>query len=183
MSPAPRVILDENQIKLTIDRICHQLIEYHGDFSNSVLIGIQPRGGYLSDRIKKRIDELMPNNQLKYGKIDPTFYRDDFRTKTAPITPSAMELNFVIDKHKAILVDDVFFTGRTVRAAMDALMDFGRPDKVELLVLIDRRFNRHLPIQADYIGKEIDSVISEKVIVNWEIETGIKDSVSLYESE
>ena len=169
MSQTPRVILDEKQISLIIDRMCHQLIEKHADFSNAILIGIQPRGAFLADRIKSRLDEIMPDNNLKTGKLDHTFYRDDFRTKDAPITPSIMELNFILDKRDVILVDDVFFTGRTVRAAMDALMDFGRPDKVELLVLIDRRFKRHLPIQADYIGKQVDSVISEKVIVNWEI--------------
>ena len=183
MSQTPRVILDEKQISLIIDRMCHQLIERHADFSHSVIVGIQPRGVLLADKIVNRLNEINPDNNLRVGKVDPTFYRDDFRTKDSPIAPSTMELDIILDKLNVILVDDVFFTGRTVRAAMDALMDFGRPDKVELLVLIDRRFKRHLPIQADYVGKVVDSVISEKVKVNWEIETGNNDEVTLYESE
>ncbi len=183
MTHSPRVLLDAKKISLIIDRMCHELIERHGNFSNAVLLGIQPRGTLFSDKIFERLNKISKANYLKYGKIDPTFYRDDFRFNDNLILPNTIELDFELDKKDVILVDDVFFTGRTVRAAMDALLDYGRPDKVELLVLIDRRFNRHLPIQADFVGKTVDSVISEKVKVVWKGEGEKEDKVILFESE
>ena len=120
-----------------------------------------------------------PNLDLNYGKIDPTFYRDDFRTKDEPIIPSSTEFDFEIDNKHLILIDDVFYTGRTVRSALDAIHDFGRPSKVNLLVLINRRFSKELPIQPDYVGERVDSIASEKVIVEWK-ETHGEDKVLLY---
>ncbi len=169
----PRVILNTPQFALTIDRLCYQLIENHNDFKDTVLIGIQPRGIYLSNRINERLKVLRPDSQFQYGKLDITFYRDDFRRREKPLEASTTELDFVqIEGKKVILVDDVLYTGRTIRSAMDALLDFGRPKQVELLVLIDRRYTRHLPIEANYVGKKVDSIASELVRVEWHDQDG-----------
>src|SRR5687768_15810522 len=125
---------------------------------------MQPRGVYVSDKLMQELQKsLMP--QVSYGKLDITFYRDDVRKELH--VPNKTEINFSIENKKVILVDDVLYTGRTIRAALDALLDFGRPAKVELCVLVDRRFSRELPIQPDYVGKSIDSIISQKVKVFW----------------
>ncbi len=168
----PRVILDTPQFALTIDRLCYQLIENHNDFTDAVLIGVQPRGTFLSNRIYQRLQQLQPGLKLDYGKLDITFYRDDFRRRETPLAASETELDFSIEGKKVVLVDDVLYTGRTIRAAMDALLDFGRPQRVELLTLIDRRFTRHLPIEANYVGKKIDSIASEIVRVEWHDQDG-----------
>lgn len=151
----------------------HQLIEQHFPFTNTVVIGVQPRGIYLSDQIVTQIKEEHPALNLPYGKLDITFYRDDVHKELHVANQTT--INFSIENKNVILIDDVLYTGRTIRAAMDALLDFGRPDKVELCVLIDRRFNRQLPIQPDYTGKAIDSILSQKVTVDW-----VKPEVVLY---
>lgn len=171
----PRILLDSKRFNLTINRLCYQLIENHPDFQNTILIGVQPRGVFFSNRIFKCLQDIT-GKQITYGKLDVTFYRDDFRTSVKPLTPSQTDINFIIENKKVILVDDVLFTGRTIRSAMDALVDFGRPAKVELMVLIDRRFTRHVPIQADYTGLTIDSLQSEKVKVEWK-ETDAEDAI------
>jgi pyrimidine operon attenuation protein/uracil phosphoribosyltransferase len=163
----PRIILDSKRFLLTLNRLCFELIENHKDFANTALIGVQPRGIYLSDRIQKRLSEITGKSIL-YGVIDPTFYRDDYRTSATQLTPKTTSIRFSTENKKVVLVDDVLFSGRTIRSAMDALLDFGRPAKVELLVLVDRRFTRQLPIQPDYVGKTIDSLTSERVKVDWE---------------
>jgi len=169
-------ILTPYQISLTIKRLANQLLENHLSKESIIIIGLQPRGIFLSDRIVaeiKREDNSIP---LHYGKLDITFYRDDIRKEFH--IPNKTDINFSIEGRKVILVDDVLYTGRTIRAALDALMDFGRPDSVELLVLIDRRYSRQLPIQPDYTGKSIDSIISQKVKVMW-LEKDGKDEVML----
>jgi len=148
-------------------------MENHGDFSNSVLIGLQPRGVYLADKIVDQLKTSPDENLIQYGKLDITFYRDDIRKHLH--VPAQTNISFSIEEKKVILVDDVLYTGRTIRAALDALLDFGRPQKVELCVLIDRRFSRQLPIQPDYCGKAIDSIVSEKIKVEWD-----KEEVVLY---
>ncbi|MBX2903470.1 MAG: bifunctional pyr operon transcriptional regulator/uracil phosphoribosyltransferase PyrR [Chitinophagales bacterium] len=168
----PRVILASQQFSLTIHRLCHLLIENHKDFSNSVLIGVQPRGVLLSLRIQKELQRITQLRQIEHGKLDITFYRDDFRQKGKPLQASETNIPFSIEGKKVILIDDVLYTGRTIRAALDAMLDFGRPEYVELLVLIDRRLHRDLPIQATYVGKVIDSIVNEKVKVEWEEEAG-----------
>lgn len=175
----PIVILDSEHLQLTIRRLCHQLIENHSDFKNTVLIGLQPRGIYLARRIHSVLQEITKQKSISFGSLDVTFHRDDFRRKSNPLVPNSTQIDFIIEEKKVILVDDVFFTGRTIRSGMDALMAFGRPSKVELLVLINRRFNRQLPIEPDYIGKTVDSIVSEKVKVSWN-ETEGKDEVILY---
>ena len=170
-----KIILTQQQIELTIKRLANQLLENHIDFQQTAIIGIQPRGIALSDRI---ISEIKKEDQLAfdYGKLDITFYRDDVRNEIH--VPNQTDIPFSIEGKNVVLIDDVLYTGRTIRAAMDALMDFGRPRKVELMVLVDRRYSRELPIQPDYVGKSIDSIISQKVKVLWKAKDE-KDEVVL----
>ena len=160
-----KTILNETQIFLTIKRLAHQVLENHLDLSDTVIIGLQPRGLYLSDKIVEELKNNLPGKIVSYGILDITFYRDDIRREIK--VPNKTDINFSIENKKVILIDDVLYTGRTTRAALDALLDFGRPAKVELCVLIDRRFSRQLPIQSDYTGKVIDALISQKVKVLW----------------
>jgi pyrimidine operon attenuation protein/uracil phosphoribosyltransferase len=169
-----KTILTAGQIALTIRRLAHQLMENHSDGERTVLIGIQPRGIALSDRLVSEIGKEQGN--YPYGKLDITFYRDDLRRELH--VPNQTDISFSIEGKKVVLIDDVLYTGRTIRAAMDALMDFGRPEKVELMVLVDRRYSRELPIQPDYTGKTIDSIISQKVKVLWQEKDG-RDEVVL----
>jgi pyrimidine operon attenuation protein/uracil phosphoribosyltransferase len=168
-----RVILDEQQIALIIDRLCYQISETHKDFKDAVLIGVQPRGVDLAERINTRLQQLFPAYKIPYGKLDITFYRDDFRRSDKAFSPSVTDIQFSIEGKNVLLIDDVLFTGRTIRSALDALLDFGRPNDVELVVLIDRRLQRHVPIQAKYIGKTIDTIVSEKVKVYWQNKDGM----------
>ena len=169
-------IMEEEQLKLTLKRLAHEIIENHYPFSNTCIIGIQPRGIAISDFITQYIQEVHPEIKLQYGKLDITFYRDDFRTQIH--VPNITDLTFSIENKKVILIDDVLYTGRTIRAAMDALLDHGRAKKVELCILVDRKFSRELPIQPDYFGKSIDSIVTQKVKVIWEKEK----KVVLYDS-
>ena len=169
-------IISAEQIQLTIKRLAHQVLENHVNLQNTVLIGLQPRGIYLSDRIVQEIIAESALGKVDYGKLDITFYRDDVRKELH--MPNQTAINFSIEEKNVVLIDDVLYTGRTIRAALDALMDFGRPAKVELMVLIDRRYSRQLPIQPDYTGKSIDSIITQKVKVMWK-EKDEKDEVVL----
>jgi pyrimidine operon attenuation protein/uracil phosphoribosyltransferase len=173
-----QVILNAVQLDLTIQRLCYQIIENHNDFSATVLIGLQPRGVHLLQRIQSRLNEVL-DKPIACGKLDITFYRDDFRRREKPIIPSVTNIDFVVENKKVILIDDVLYTGRTIRSGMDALLAYGRPDKVELLVLIDRRFHRDLPIQADYVGKSVDTLNEERVSVEWKELEG-EDKVILF---
>ena len=176
-----QVILNKRHFELTVNRLCYQLIESHNDFSNTVLIGLQPRGVNVVARLKSQLEKIL-GKEVVCGNLDITFYRDDFRRREKPLIPSATNIDFVIENKNVVLVDDVLFTGRTIRAGLDALLAFGRPNKVELLTLIDRRFNRDLQIQADYIGESVDSLSSEKVSVEWKEIEG-EDKVVLYTPE
>jgi len=173
-----QVILNSKHFDLTINRLCYQLIETHNDFSNSVLIGLQPRGINVVTRLKARLESIL-EREVVCGNLDITFYRDDFRRRETPLIPSATNIDFVIENKNVVLIDDVLYTGRTIRSGLDALLAFGRPDKVELLTMIDRRFKRDLPIQADYVGKTVDTLISERVSVEWEEIEG-EDKVVLF---
>jgi pyrimidine operon attenuation protein/uracil phosphoribosyltransferase len=161
-----RLLLDQKQIEITIKRLCYQLIENHDDFSNSALIGLQPRGIYVAGRIHKYLLEILKVPSLRLGNLDVTFYRDDFRRREI-IAPSENKIDFIVENLKVVLIDDVFFTGRTIRAGMEALLDFGRPEKVELLTMVDRRYSRHVPIAPDYIGVQVDTITTEKVKFQW----------------
>ncbi|MEO8794909.1 MAG: bifunctional pyr operon transcriptional regulator/uracil phosphoribosyltransferase PyrR [Daejeonella sp.] len=171
-------LLAGQKFQITIQRLCHQLIENHNDFSNSVILGIQPRGIFLAERIASELQKIMPHASIRKGNLDITFFRDDFRRKDGLLMPSSTEIDFIIEGKNVILADDVLWTGRTIRAAMDAIQAFGRPAKVELLALVDRRYSRHLPIEADYTGIQVDTIDSQKVIVSWK-ETDGEDKVIL----
>jgi pyrimidine operon attenuation protein/uracil phosphoribosyltransferase len=170
-------LLDGPKFQITIQRLCRQLIENHNDFSNSVIIGIQPRGIYLAKRIAEELRKILPDSSILHGDLDITFYRDDFRRREQLI-PNQTRIDFVIEGKKVILMDYVLWTGRTIRAAMDALRAFGRPEKIEFLTLVDRRYSRHIPVSADYTGIEVDSIASQKVVVSWK-ETDGEDKIVL----
>lgn len=173
-----RLILDSTQLDLSIKRLCFQLIENHDDFSNSALIGLQPRGIFLAKRIHQNLQDILGLKDIKLGSLDTTFFRDDFRRRETPLIANKTNIDFIIEGKKVIMIDDVLFTGRTIRAGLDAMLAYGRPDLVELLVLIDRRYSRHLPIEPNYVGTKIDSLQSERVEAKWE-ETEGKNEVIL----
>ena len=176
-----KVLLNAKEVNIILHRLACQLIENHNDFSNTVLIGIQPRGKYLANRLAKmlKVDYKIENIQL--GHLDITFFRDDFRRGVKPLEANTTEIDFIVENKKVVFIDDVLFTGRSIRAALTAVQTFGRPNEIELLTLIDRRFSRHLPIQPDYKGRQVDAINNEKVKVNW-IENDGEDSVYLINS-
>jgi pyrimidine operon attenuation protein / uracil phosphoribosyltransferase len=178
---ALKTILDAYKINVVIERLAHQIIENNLDFSKTVLIGIQPRGIFLSDRIYSYLTQHLKIKNVTYGTLDITLYRDDVNNNNELRTPSETNIPFDIEGKNVLLIDDVLYTGRTIRSAFDALMDYGRPNKVELMVLIDRRFSREFPIQADYIGQTIDSNIHQKVKVYWQ-QRDKKDEVILIDN-
>ena len=170
-----KTLLDKHQLNITLQRLAHQLIENHSKFPDSVIIGLQPRGVWFSDRIVQVIKNIC-SDKIPYGKLDITFYRDDVHSGEI-IVPSQTEISFSVEGKNVILIDDVLHTGRTIRAAMDALIDFGRPGSVELMVLIDRHYSRELPIQPDYIGQIVDTIITQKVKVNWQEKDGVDEVI------
>jgi pyrimidine operon attenuation protein / uracil phosphoribosyltransferase len=177
-----RQILNQKDIQITIERLCQQLIEHHGNFKNTVIVGVQPRGTFLSNRIIAKLKQLLNTTNLESGSLDISFYRDDLRRRDEPIVPEIMDMNLSLESKNVVLIDDVLFTGRSIRSAIDALMAFGRPKSVELLTLIDRRFSRDLPIQPNYVGRRIDAIDSEKVIVEWKEVNG-KDRILMVKSD
>ena len=177
-----RQILNQKDIQITIERLCQQLIEHHGDFKNTVIVGVQPRGTFLSNRIIAKLKQLLNTTNLESGSLDISFYRDDLRRRDEPIVPEVMDMNLSLEGKNVVLIDDVLFTGRSIRSAIDALMAFGRPKSVELLTLIDRRFSRDLPIQPNYVGRTIDAIDSERVIVEWKEVNG-KDRILMVKSD
>jgi pyrimidine operon attenuation protein/uracil phosphoribosyltransferase len=177
-----RQILNQKDIQITIERLCQQLIEHHGDFKNTVIVGVQPRGTFLSNRIIAKLKQLLKTTNFESGSLDISFYRDDLRRRDEPIVPEVMDMNLSLEGKDVVLIDDVLFTGRSIRSAIDALMAFGRPKSVELLTLIDRRFSRDLPIQPNYVGRTIDAIDSERVIVEWKEVNG-KDRILMVKSD
>ena len=175
------VLIPPAQFALILDRLAHQLIEHH-DFSMTDLVGLQPRGTRLAERLKRRLEELTGGAEVNCGKLDVTFFRDDFRTHGKPLAPNVNDMGFTVEQRHIVLVDDVLFTGRTIRAGMDALLAHGRPQSVALAVLIDRRFSRELPIEPNYIGKHVDSIGEQHVKVEWSEDHG-EDRVILLNSK
>lgn len=171
-----KTLLTSKDIEIILHRLACQLIENHNDFSNTVLIGLQPRGTYLAERLAALLKNEYNIENLQLGLLDITFYRDDFRRRNEPLAATSTKINFLIEDKKVVIIDDVLFSGRSVRAALTALQSFGRPENIELLVLIDRRFSRHLPIQPNYRGRQVDAINEEKVLVTWK-ETHKKDAV------
>jgi pyrimidine operon attenuation protein/uracil phosphoribosyltransferase len=168
-----KVIIDSKELDLTILRLTHQLQEDIDANDELVIIGIQPRGVKFSDRVVAQLRQLRKEDRILYGLLDITFYRDDVRQELH--VANKTDMPFSIEGKRVILMDDVLFTGRTVRAALDALQDFGRPASVKLCVLVDRLYNRELPVRPDYCGKAIDSSMTQEVKVSWE-----KGCVELY---
>ena len=181
MKAHSRTIINSEKLNLMIDRLCHELIENHNDFGNSAILGLQPRGGILASRIHKRLIDITGNSGILHGTIDATLNRDDLGRREIPILPSSTSIDFQLEDRDVILIDDVLFTGRTIRAGLDAMLAFGRPNTVELLVLVDRRFSRQLPIEPKYIGTTIDTISTERVGVN--LNEDDDSSVTLYSEQ
>ena len=175
-----KIILEKKKFKLTIDRLGQELIENYEDFKDTCIIGIQDKGVLFSDRMLITLESQGSKYNLLYGKLDITFHRDDFRRRNTPLAPSRTEIDFIIENKRIILMDDVLYTGRTIHSAMSALQQFGRPKSVELMVLVDRRFNRHLPIQANYVGITVDAINDAYVKVNWK-ENDERDEILFFE--
>jgi pyrimidine operon attenuation protein/uracil phosphoribosyltransferase len=173
-----KVLLTSKEVNIILHRLACQLIENHLDFSNSVLIGIQPRGVSLAERLKTILESEYNINNISLGFLDITFFRDDFRRSEKQLEANKTQIDFLVEDKKVVFIDDVLFTGRSIRAALTAIQSFGRPAEIELLVLIDRRFSRHLPIQPDYRGRQVDVIDDEKVKVCWKEKDG-EDAVYL----
>jgi len=167
-----RILLNAVEIDIILHRLACQLVENHTDFKSTVIIGIQPRGVFLAERIIKILKAEYGITDLNYGHLDITFYRDDFRRGDKPLEANKTKIDFIVEDKKVVFIDDVLYTGRSIRAALTAVQSFGRPAEIELLSFIDRRFSRHLPIQPDYNGRQVDAINEEKVIVNWKENDG-----------
>lgn len=167
-----KVLLNSKEIEIILHRLACQLVENHTNFKDSVIIGIQPRGVFLADRILKILEQDYGLSNIPYGKLDITFYRDDFRRSEKPLEANKTNIDFVVEDKRVIFIDDVLYTGRSIRAALTAVQSFGRPREIELLSFIDRRFSRHLPIQPDYNGRQVDAINEEKVKVCWKENEG-----------
>lgn len=175
---AQKQLFDSHQLQLTIERLCRQLIENHDNFTDTVLIGIQPRGTFLAKRIQQRLQTII-DSPVSLGWLDITFFRDDFRRHSQPLQANTTHIEFIIEDKQVVLIDDVLYTGRTVRAALDAMLAFGRPAKVELLVLIERKRSRDLPIQADYVGRRVSILPNERIQVQLREQGFEQDSIQL----
>lgn len=173
-----KVLLSSKEINIILHRLACQLLEHHLDFTQTVLIGIQPRGIFLAQRLSKILKEDYGVKQINLGLLDITFYRDDFRRGEKTLEASSTKIDFLVEGKKVVLIDDVLYTGRSIRAALTAIQSFGRPREIELLTLIDRRFSRHLPIQPNYRGRQVDAINEERVKVMWKENDG-KDIIYL----
>ena len=176
-----KVLLNATEVEIALQRLACQLIENHDTFSETVLIGIQPRGIYLAERLRSILEIDYKLKNIKLGYLDITFYRDDFRRGDKTLEANKTNINFIIEGKKIVFIDDVLYTGRSIRSALTAIQSFGRPSEIELLTLIDRRFSRHLPIQPDYRGRQVDAIGGEKVKVCWQEQDG-EDAVYLVNS-
>jgi pyrimidine operon attenuation protein/uracil phosphoribosyltransferase len=171
-------LFDSAFLDIVISRLSQQIIENHDNFTESVILGMQPRGVLFANRIKNRIQEIT-GIEIEVGKLDITFYRDDFRHRAEPLKANETYVPFSLEGKKVLLIDDVLYTGRTVRAALDAMLAFGRPSKVELVTLIDRKYSRDLPIEATYVGKSVNTIQSQRVIVEWKEQGFESDTIWL----
>jgi pyrimidine operon attenuation protein/uracil phosphoribosyltransferase len=167
-----KILLTSKEVNIILHRLACQLIEKHLDFSDTILVGIQPRGTFLAERLKELLLKEYKVHDVALGYLDITFFRDDFRRTEKPLEANKTQINFLVENKKVIFIDDVLYTGRSIRSALTAIQSFGRPSEIELLVLIDRRFSRHLPIQPDYRGRQVDSINNEKVKVCWKEQEG-----------
>lgn len=170
-------------MQLIVNRLCYQLIENHNLFENAVIIGLQPRGVFFAERVVERLKEISPNSKVEYGKVDPTFYRDDFRRHDKTLLAQPTTIPFNLEGKTVVLVDDVLYTGRTIRAGIAGIFEYGRPGKIELMVLVDRRLQRELPVMANYVGLSIDSYDNQKVKVCWKQDSDSDKVLLLTEKE
>lgn len=177
-----RIILDSNLLNITIKRLCYQLVENHGDFKNTVILGLQTKGVFLADKLAKLLESDF-SVTVPVGYLDTTFNRDDFRRRTLDIQPSVMHVPFSLEEKNIILVDDVLYTGRSIRAALDTMLAYGRPASVQLLVLIDRKYSRELPVEPKYCGKHVNTLVTERVLVELTEQGAKKDNVWLIKEE
>ena len=176
-----KVLLNATEVKIALHRLACQLIENHDTFNNTALIGIQPRGVYLAERLKEILEKEYKLKNVQLGYLDITFYRDDFRRGDKTLEANKTSIDFTVEDKNIVFIDDVLYTGRNIRSALTAIQSFGRPLEIELLTLIDRRFSRHLPIQPDYRGRQVDAIGDEKVRVCWREQDG-EDAVYLVNS-
>ncbi|MUU77387.1 bifunctional pyr operon transcriptional regulator/uracil phosphoribosyltransferase PyrR [Winogradskyella endarachnes] len=173
-----KVLLNSKEVNIILHRLACQLIENHDDFSETALIGIQPRGKFLANRLAKILTEDYNIKNIQLGHLDITFFRDDFRRGEKPLEANTTIIDFIVEDKNVVFIDDVLYTGRSIRSALTAIQSFGRPKDIELLTLIDRRFSRHLPIQPNYRGRQVDAIDNQKVIVKWQ-ENEDEDAVYL----
>ena len=172
-------IISKRDMNRIITRLSHEILEKNRGVENLVIIGLHTRGAYLAKRISNKIKEI-ESEEVPTGFLDVTLYRDDFRTRLKQPAVEVTNIPFDIDEKNIVLVDDVLYTGRTIRAALDALMDFGRPARIYLAILVDRG-HRELPIKADFVGKNIPTSIGEEIRVKIEEVDG-EDCVNLVNS-
>lgn len=177
-----KLILDTELLNITVDRLCQQLIENHGNFEDTAILGMQPKGVFLAEMIHQKLEQAT-GKKIDLGYLDTTFYRDDFRRRETPVKANATKVPFIIEDRNVVLIDDVLFTGRSVRAALDAMIAFGRPRKVELLVLVNRKYSRHLPIEPDYVGRDVNTIASQKVLVELQGQGFKNDKIWLINKE
>ena len=162
-----KVLLNHKEVNIILNRLACQLIEKHTDFSKTVLVGLQPRGKFLANRLRDLLQSDYGISKVQIGCLDITFYRDDFRRSNKVLQASTNEMDCIVEGKNVVFIDDVLYTGRSIRSALTAIQAYGRPSRIELLILIDRRFSRHLPIQPDFRGRQVDAIDKEKVVVNW----------------
>jgi pyrimidine operon attenuation protein/uracil phosphoribosyltransferase len=175
-------IIDENLLNIIVQRLCQQLLENHYDFKHTVLLGIQPKGIFVAQRIAQELQKIT-QKEIPLGFLDITFFRDDFRRREKPLSANTTKIDFLIEGKKVVLIDDVLYTGRTVRAALDAMLAFGRPEMVDFLVLIDRKYTRNLPIEANYVGKAVHTLPTQRVKVELKEQGFEKDAIWLVETD
>ena len=171
-------LLSQKEIARSLTRLSHEIIEKNGDFSKLAFVGIRTRGEILGQRLHQLV-ETLTGEEIPFGTLDVTFYRDDFRTNLGSPKVGASNLLFEVDGKNVVLIDDVLYTGRTIRAAMDEIFSYGRPDSIQLGVLVDRG-HRELPIRADFVGKNYPTSINEHIHVHVE-EIDKEDAVLLME--
>ncbi len=179
--PEGRTLLKQPKFDLTIERLALELADTYGDFADTCIIGLQRRGVPFAKRIVKQLNK-QGITSIEYGSLDITFHRDDFGKRAHPLEPAITDIHFLVEDKHIVLVDDVLYTGRSIRAALTAIEHYGRPKSITLLCLIDRRFNRQMPISADFVGLQVDAVDSEYVKVEW---SGIheQDIVKIYSNK
>lgn len=173
-----KLLLSAEDLRIILFRLACQLKETHGDFAQTLLVGMQPRGVRLAERLLHILQNEYKVKNAKLSKLDITFFRDDFRRGDKVLNANDNSMEVGVEGKRIVLIDDVLYTGRSIRAALTAIDSYGRPEEIQLLTLIDRRFSRHLPIQPDFCGRKVDAIQNERVVVCWEEEDN-EDAVYL----